>query len=67
MPTPAKEASGGPQEKPEGILGRWNARDVLLVVAICITLVTCAAGSLGMFLLIDGWVQSCGLGWGGVL
>jgi hypothetical protein len=67
MPTPREEPPRPPQDEPERVLGRWNARDVLLVVAVCLGLVAAAACGLGMFLLIDRWVQSCSLGWGGIL
>jgi len=40
---------------------------VLLVVAICLGLVAAAACSLGMFIVIDRWVQSCSLSLGGIL
>ena len=67
MPTPPKEPPGAPQDEPQGILRRWHARDVLLVVAICLGLVAAAACSLGMFIVIDRWVQSCSLSLGGIL
>jgi hypothetical protein len=40
---------------------------VLAVVAIGLALVTCSAFGLGMFILIDRWVQSCSLSPGGIL
>ena len=67
MPTPTKEPLGAPQDEPEGILGRWHASYVLAVVAIGLALVTCSAFGLGMFILIDRWVQSCSLSPGGIL
>lgn len=60
-----EQPAGSPEHKPQGIFDRVGSRDVALVVAICLTLITLAAGSLGVFIITDRWVTSCG-SWGGI-
>jgi hypothetical protein len=40
---------------------------VLAVVAVCLGLIACSTFGLGMFIVVDRWVQSCSLSPGGIL